>query len=203
MIIYYNKQTMKQAQTQSEDTLPMADELMADYKHYAGNQQDKSLELIQEVGEIPYLKRYALDENGNRYRHYLGTKDEDGIYQPDLEKINSDELLKAKEAKKTELKTAFREACEESVLYNGVNYHGGEDSAMKLDGKRRMVESAGGTSVDYFDVNDDVISHTLEEAMQVCLVIANDYETKLADYKAKCRLVDNATTVAEMEVTNG
>ena len=46
MILHYNKKLMKQTQTQSEDTIPMTDELMADYRHYAGNQQDKSLELI-------------------------------------------------------------------------------------------------------------------------------------------------------------
>lgn len=190
---------MKQTQTQSEDTIPMTDELMADYRHYAGNQQDTSLELIQEVGEIPYLNRYALDEEGNRYSHYLNTKDKDGVYQPAMDKINRTKLVQVKTNKKSELKTAFTEACKESVLYNGVNYHGGEDSAMKLDGKRRMVEAAGGMTVDYFDVNDDAVSHILEEAMQVCLAVSNEYETKLAEYKAKCRLVDNATTVAEIE----
>ena len=87
MILYYNKQNNKITQTQSEDTIPMTDELMADYRHYAGNQQDKSLELVQEVGEIPYLVRYQLDEEGNRYSSYLATADVDGIFQPDTQAI--------------------------------------------------------------------------------------------------------------------
>ena len=87
MKIYYNKKLMKQTQTQSEDTIPMTDELMVDYSHYAGNQQDKSLELIQEVGQVPYLVYYKLDEDGNRYSHYLATADVDGIFQPDTQAI--------------------------------------------------------------------------------------------------------------------
>jgi hypothetical protein len=85
--IYYNKQTTQITQTQSEDTIPMTDELMADYRYYASNQQDKSLELIQEVGQVPYLVKYKLDEDGNRYSHYLDEVDEDGYKLPDMEAI--------------------------------------------------------------------------------------------------------------------
>ena len=85
--IYYNKQTMKQTQTQSEDTIPMTDELMDDYRYYASNQQDKSLKLIQEVGEIPYLVKYEVDEDGNIYSHYLDEADEYGYLLPDMEAI--------------------------------------------------------------------------------------------------------------------
>ena len=84
--IHYNKKTMKQTQTQSEDTIPMTDELMADYRYYASNQQDKSLELIQEVGQVPYLVKYKLDEDGNRFSHYLDEVDEDGYKLPDMVK---------------------------------------------------------------------------------------------------------------------
>jgi hypothetical protein len=85
--IYYNKQTMKQTQEQSEDTIPMTDDLMSDYRHYSANLQDKSLELIQEVGQVPYLVKYKLDEDGNRYSHYLDEIDEDGYKLPDMEAI--------------------------------------------------------------------------------------------------------------------
>lgn len=158
--------------------------------------------------------------NYNDKQEVIGCKREDGVsggldFLADCEalgmaityktqaELKAELLEQAKASKKLDLKATFTEACKEPVLYNDVNYHGGEDSAMKLDGKRRMIEAAGGISVDYFDVNDGVVSHTLEEAMQVCLAVANDYETKLADYKAKCKLVYSATTVAEMEVTNG
>ena len=112
MIIYYNKQTMKQTQTQSEDTIPMTDELMADYRHYAGNLNDKSLELIQEVGQVPYLEYYELDDEGNRYSHYKADK-VDGVYVPDLEaieqsKLEEDKAKQITEAKKYLLDTDFK-----------------------------------------------------------------------------------------------
>jgi hypothetical protein len=110
--IYYNKKTLKQTQTQSEDTLPMTDELMADYREYAGNQGDKSLELIQEVGEIPYLVRYKLDEDANRYSIYKDEVDEDGYKLPDFEaidkaKLQSDNQTKINEAKQYLASTDF------------------------------------------------------------------------------------------------
>jgi hypothetical protein len=81
---------MKITQTHSKDTIPMTDELMADYRYYASNLKDKSLELIQEVGQVPYLVRYKLDENGNRYSHYLDKVGEDGYKLPDFEAIEAD-----------------------------------------------------------------------------------------------------------------
>lgn len=87
MTIYYDKRTMKITQTQSDDTIPVTDELMADYRYYSANLQDKSLELVQEVGKIPYLVKYKLDEDGNRYSHYTDEVDEDGYKLPDMAKI--------------------------------------------------------------------------------------------------------------------
>jgi len=89
--IYYNKQTLKQTQTQSDDTIPMTDELMADYRYYASNLNNKSLELIQEIGQVPYLVKYKLDEYSNRYSHYLDDVDEDGYKLPDLVKEDAEE----------------------------------------------------------------------------------------------------------------
>ena len=115
MIIYYNKKLMKQTQTQSEDTIPMTDELMADYRHYASNQQDKSLELIQEVGQVPYLKRYKLGEDGNRYSLYTDTKDSEGFLLPDTVAINNNLLQTAKDKKISQIDRATAEAIEALV----------------------------------------------------------------------------------------
>ena len=101
--IYYNKQTTQITQTQSKDTIPMTDELMADYRYYASNQQDKSLELIQEVGQVPYLVKYKLDEYGNRYSHYLDKVDEDGYKLPDMVKIQEIEHQNFIEKIKTDI----------------------------------------------------------------------------------------------------
>lgn len=120
-IIYYNKQTRNLTQTQSEDTIPMADELMADYRHYASNQSDDSLELIREVGQVPYLEYYELDEDGNRYSIY---KDEkvDGVYVPDIEAIN----FKAQQEQINKIKTDIVNAIDgyiqlEIDKYNNAN----------------------------------------------------------------------------------
>ena len=39
---------------------------------------------------FPYVKTYSMQADGTRYRHYLGTPDVYGIYQPDTMKIESD-----------------------------------------------------------------------------------------------------------------
>lgn len=104
MILYYNKQTMKQTNIQSEDTIPITDKLMADYRHYASNQQDKSLDLIQEIGQVPYLVKYKLDDNGNRFSNYTDKVDKDGYKLPDMEAIEQAKVDSELEAKKSEAK---------------------------------------------------------------------------------------------------
>jgi len=122
MILHYNKQTKQITQTQSEDTIPMTDELMADYRHYAGNQQDKSLELIQEVGQVPYLVKYKLDDEGNRYSHYLDEVDEDGYKLPDLVKLAEIQVNQAKTYFTNEIQKHINKAIAEFNATHGVEF---------------------------------------------------------------------------------
>jgi len=39
---------------------------------------------------FPYVKTYAMQADGTRYSHYFDTPDADGVYQPDIEKIDAD-----------------------------------------------------------------------------------------------------------------
>jgi hypothetical protein len=133
MIIYYNKQTMKITQEQSKDTIPMTDELMADYRHYASNLQDKSLELVQEVGQVPYLVKYRLDEDGNRYSHYLDEVDEDGYKLPDMEAIE----LARQEALDNEAKQEAQKYLDSTDWYYARLAETGEEVPAEVVAKRK------------------------------------------------------------------
>lgn len=77
---YYDKTTHNMVFVESDSTIPWA-ELPQDFLDYANNLQDKSYEVNYDEDGMPIVKRLQLDEDGNRYSHYL----EDGT--PDLVKI--------------------------------------------------------------------------------------------------------------------
>ena len=173
MILYYNKQTMKQTQTQSEDTIPMTDELMADYRHYAGNQSDKALELIQEVGQVPYLVYYKLDGEGNRYSHYL---DEivDGIYVPDMDKQAELEATQAREAFKAQRQEAVDNL---EVTYEGTIYQGDEVSQGRMS--RAILALPDDTTTTLWIAKDNTPMQLTKVDLSSILRLAGEAQTVL------------------------
>lgn len=106
-------------------------------------------------------------------------------------------IEESKHSKISQLKASIN--YEEPVEVNGVSYIGGYDSAQKLDSKRRLVLESGGSTVEYIDENDDIVSLSLEDAKSVCLAVANDYEAKFYLYKMKKKAIENCSTVEELE----
>lgn len=90
---------------------------------------------------------------------------------------------------------------EESVEVDGVLYKGGYESAQKLDSKRRLAIESNGTSVHYVNALDEIVMLTLEEAKDVCLAVAEVYETKFYYYKTKKNDINNCITVTEVAAT--
>jgi hypothetical protein len=166
--IYYNKQTMKITQTQSEDTIPMTDELMADYRHYASNQQDKSLELVQEVGQVPYLVKYKLDKDGNKYSHYLDEVDEGGYKLPDSVTIEQIEQGRLAAEAKAEVKSAIARAIETMrVEVNGIGYDGDETSQTRMGRAIQVLVGDEPITWRMYDNSEVVITQTeLGKAMR-------------------------------------
>jgi len=81
---------------ESETTIPWEDERLKEYDNYSKNLQDKSLDIDYDQNGMPIIKKLALDNNGNRYLFYKDRKDENGIFQPDLEKIEEENIKNEK-----------------------------------------------------------------------------------------------------------
>lgn len=113
--------------------------------------------------------------------------------------ISYNSLKEAKEAKRNTIRNEFITEAELPVEVNLIKYHGGFESASKLDAAKRMVEASGGTEVIFFDINN--IGHTLSliDAQIVILTIGNDYQNKFSIKQAKMVQVENATTIEELE----
>lgn len=114
---------------------------------------------------------------------------------------DSEELLnKAKESKRSEIRSAFDSESASPVVVNNVSYHGGFDSAIKLDAAKRLAETAGMTQVEFFDI--DNVGHvlSLEDAQQVVVEVSGKYQQDLAKKQALMVQIKNATAEADLEV---
>lgn len=94
--MFYCKEKRGIVFTESDTTISWNDDLLSDYREYANNINNKSYECKFDESGLPIIKRYTLDENGNRYSRYLDTPNDDGIYEPDLVQIDKDILSSKK-----------------------------------------------------------------------------------------------------------
>ncbi len=92
-------------------------------------------------------------------------------------------LEQAKTDKKQELTNAFNEESTKDVDVNGVLYHGGFDSALKLDGAKRISESAGATEVTFFDTSNKGAILSIGAATNVIAKIGAKYQIDFAKFE--------------------
>ena len=152
--------------------------------------QQNSIKRLSDGASIPLA-------NGNKdYEEYKQWLSEGGIPEPELTDVEL--LAQAKETKRTQIRNTFNTQVELPVLVGTVSYHGGFDSAIKLDGAKRMVEALGGTTVTFYDVDNLPHILTLVEAQTVITAIGADYQTKFATKQAKMVQVENAITIEEV-----
>jgi hypothetical protein len=78
-------------------------------------------------------------------------------------------------------------------------WNGGFDSAIKLDAAMRLAQSAGLTTVDFYDKSN--VAHTLSiaDATTVVQAIAGAYQTVFAKKQSKMISIANATTISEVQ----
>lgn len=86
------------------------------------------------------------------------------------------------------------------VTVGTVSYHGGYESAMKLDGAKRIAESAGMTSVVFYDIDNIGHTLTLTEAQNVVLAVGSDYQTRFGVKQARMVALEAAVSISEVEV---
>jgi len=105
----------------------------------------------------------------------------------------------AKKKQKAIIRTAFEISANAPVTVAGVTYNGGYDSALKLDGAKRLAELTGHTSVTFYDIGNFSHILTIAEANDVITSIATSYQSSLSKKQSKLVYINAATTIADVE----
>lgn len=107
-------------------------------------------------------------------------------------------LADLKELKKSEIREKFEIDSNKSVLALTYRWNGGFDSAIKLDAAKRLSESAGLTSVVFFDINNIPHSLSFPDALQVIIAVASSFQYQLGKKNALLNVIDTSTSVSEV-----
>lgn len=104
-----------------------------------------------------------------------------------------------KEAKFTEVRTAYDAAALQPVEVLGFTWDGGFDSAIKLDAAKRLSEAANASGVRFYDTSN--IGHDLNftDALSVCIAVAVAFQTVLAKKQALFGQINAATTIPQVD----
>lgn len=81
----------------------------------------------------------------------------------------------------------------------GIDWVGGYDSAQMLNAKRTLCLEVELESCTFTDNNDIDHNLSLEQAKEVCIKIAYEFEKRRAIYKMKKRTIELCTTIEELE----
>lgn len=100
---------------------------------------------------------------------------------------------------KQTVRSLFNQAEVLPITINTVDYHGGYESASKLNNALMLAEKAGLTEVTFYDIHNTGHVLTLADAEAVTIQIAVDYQNKLGIKQNKMREIDACTTKAEVE----
>lgn len=119
---------------------------------------------------------------------------------PEPEFTESELLANAKELKRNQIRNDFLAESEAPVLVGTVTYHGGFDSAIKLDAVRRLAESIGATEVTFYDVDNTGHILSLVDAQNVITVLGAKYQNDFSVKQARMVAVENALDISQVEV---
>lgn len=140
---------------------------------------------------------YYMISDGAEVTFNIGEKPDLTIMQDTLPANIA--FQRAKEAKKTEIRNAFKVDSQLPVTVNNVQYHGNIDSALRLDGALRLAEKSGATSVSFTDINNVRHTLTLADANNVIIAVGKAYEQKFMKKQALLVDVDNAADQAALD----
>lgn len=109
-------------------------------------------------------------------------------------------LERAKAKKLPTLEKDFLESESQVVLYNGVNYKGGDNSVTSIDKYVRLNRLAGNTSHTIWDAQK--IDHVLTDAEVDGLILTIGASSSANQFVLKNRelALSNATTIAEVDL---
>ncbi len=116
------------------------------------------------------------------------------VVQKTQSEIDAAAFLAAKNAKKSEIRTAFNTAQLLPVVINNVSWNGGKQSALDLDSAKRLEELAGNNMVTFYDNKNVGHSLAIAEATAIILQIGGDFKAK---YQHKQSLMNDVDALAD------
>ncbi len=117
------------------------------------------------------------------------------------EQLAEEKLLSAKDSKRNVIRQSFKEESNKPVEVNSVLYHGGYESATKLDAAVRLVQTAGLDSVTFYDVENNESELAVSDALEVVTVIASKYQQDLVKKQGLMRQIQ-AASLEELDGIN-
>lgn len=165
----------------------------------------------EKVSPLYTVKRHppALAEDGKYYEEFYIEEanipdllDSEGLV---VETSTERKLRLAKTFQSNKVIAAFQIDSVAPVTYNGIQWHGGEASARNINDKANMLDYAEVTSGQIFDASgtgnttDTYHTLTIAEMRAVAFAIAEDYETKLYNYKQALIQIEAAATITAVE----
>jgi len=111
------------------------------------------------------------------------------------------QLLQDAQAKQiATLAASFQSAALSPVTdANGVQWNGGESSALSIDGAIRLAQNSGSTSVDLWDYANTKHTLTIAEAQAVAAAVGGAFQTAYAKWQTLRAQVVNATPVSAVQ----
>ena len=82
--------------------------------------------------------------------------------------------------KRNEIRSAYQKAADDPVIAIDITWNGGMDSAMKLDGAKRLAELCGQDHVTFYDIENSSHSLTMKQADEVIKEVGIAFQTALA-----------------------
>lgn len=112
-------------------------------------------------------------------------------YLPDLGEMKAE--------KKEQIRAAFEVNSTKPVIALGLSWHGGIESALKLDAARRLALEAGETGVEFFDTSNQGHLLTMADAKTVALMVGGAYQVEFGNKQTLMVQVDQAETLEALE----
>jgi hypothetical protein len=138
-------------------------------------------------------------QQGCVYNEQLQRWETDWIIRDKTAEELAEDLSVAKSKKREEIKQAFATEELQPVESLTIQWNGGYDSALKMDGAKRMAEMMTLNSVEFYDVNNIGHDLSIPDAETVITGVGAVYQTLFQKKQSLFLQIDSATTVGELD----
>jgi len=138
-------------------------------------------------------------QQGCIYNEQLQRWETDWIIRDKTAEELAEDLSVAKSEKREEIKQAFTTDELQPVESLTIQWNGGYDSALKLDGAKRMAEMMTLNSVEFYDVNNIGHNLSIPDAETVITDVGAVYQTLFQKKQSLFQQIDSVTTVGELD----